>query len=154
MITGKQLKILHYLLNNNKLMDYKRDLVMEFSKGRCESSKKLTEQEAQNLIDHLNELDPSDKMRKKIISICYQIGMIYGDSAADKKMNQAKVYAFIKKIGYLKKDFNSYSRSELTKLIYQVEQILVSSKKKEERELLQNQEVENEIRKLLYESLT
>jgi len=154
MITAKQLKIMHFLLNNNKLMEYKRDLVLEYSGGRCESSKQLTEQEAQNLINHLNEHDPSDKMRKKIISICYQIGMIYGDSPEDRKMNQVKVYAFIQKIGYLKKPFNSYSRAELTKLIYQVEQILKSSQKKEERELLQNQEVENEIKKLLYESLT
>lgn len=154
LITANQLKVLHYLLNNNRMMDYKKDLVLEYSNGRCESSKQLTEAEAGMLIDHLKSVDPSDKERKKIISICYQIGMIYGDSVEDKKMNQAKVYAFIQKIGYLKKPLNSYSRSELPKLVYQVEQVLKSSHKRDARALLENQEVELEIKRLLYESLT
>ena len=152
LINQKQIRIIHSLLGANNLMEYKMDFIVEYSKGRVQSCKELTYQEAESLIEHLNKIDPSDRMRKKVISICYRIGMIYGDTPDDKKMNQAKVYSFVEKIGYLKKPLNSYKVAELGKLLYQFEQILKSSQKRAEKQILQSSEVEMEIKKLLYES--
>ena len=75
------------------------------------------------VIKMLQKNDPCDKMRKKIISICYQLGWIYNGNDDDKKMNMAKIDAFLKSRGYIKKPLNQYTKSELPKLVSQFQQI-------------------------------
>lgn len=153
-INNQQLRIMHSLLNNLNLMEFKADFVQEYSNGRVQSSKGLSEKEANELIDHLKKLDPSDRLRKKVISNCYQIGLIYGHTAEDKKMNLAVVNAFVLKHGYLKKELNSYKRVELPKLVYQFNAILASTIKKREKkleaEILQSAEIEHDIKMLIH----
>jgi hypothetical protein len=154
-ITHEQLKKLHTLLSQQGMMDYKKELVYEFSGHRTDSSKQLTLIEARELIMHLAENDPCNKMRRKIIAICYKIGMIYGSTQADKKINMAVINSFLLKRGYLKKPLNDYSRSELPKLVTQFEQVLKHNQKSFERKALseveKDPEVELELKKVLYE---
>lgn len=124
-ITAAQNRRLHQLLNETGLIEDKKDLVRSFTNGRAESSKELSVKEANRLILHLEGFhqthDPADRMRKKIFAICHHLQWIYGSSEVDKKLNQVKIDAFIKRYGYLKKPLNAYTRLELPKLVSQLE---------------------------------
>ena len=130
-ITPGQMKRLHALLNELGLKETKPELVYQVSNGRTASSKELGVDEAAALITHLSDKLPKkerspieircDQMRKKVFSLFRSMGYIYGDTEADRKMNQTIIYAMIKKIGYLKKDLNKYTFDELPKLVSQVE---------------------------------
>lgn len=106
-ITPSQNRRLHQLLNDLGLMEDKKELVRSFTNGRAESSKELSVDEAKRLIFHLEGIhktdDPADRRRKKVLAICYNMGWIFGNSPEDQKMNTAKINAFLKRYGYLKK---------------------------------------------------
>lgn len=107
-------------------------IVNELTGGRTESLKDITPDETQALIKHLErnnppKPNPADKMRKKILSIAYQMDWTI-------KVNDAKGYkgmsyrADLGRINrwciersYLKKPLNSYTYKELPKLISQFE---------------------------------
>lgn len=126
-ITPSQNRRLHQLLNELGAMEIKKELVSSFTRGRSDSSKDLTITEAKSLIVHLQGFqvndNPADRMRKKIIAICYKIEWIYGNSPEDRKMNMAKIDNFLKKAGCLKKPLNAFTVKELPKLVSQFEQI-------------------------------
>ncbi|WP_192821205.1 phage protein GemA/Gp16 family protein [Rufibacter sp. LB8] len=131
----EQNRRLHFLLNELGLMDYKAELVEQYSATKATSAKELTPQEAKALIEHLErskgrqanrpqiQRTPAEKMRRKIFAICYTIGWIEGESPADRAMNRAKIDSFCARNSYLRKPLNDYTLDELPKLVSQFEQI-------------------------------
>lgn len=110
-------------MHSTGAMPYKTDIILEFTQGRTSSARELTESEAVSIVKYLEKFDPCDRMRKKIFAICHTIGWLYDQTDIDRKLNQAKIDAFIKRYGYLKKALNKYSRQELPKLVSQFEAI-------------------------------
>ena len=125
---NKQLYALFTKLNMPN--DVRQDLAYQYSQGQSSSTKDLTQQQAQQLINHLNHLAKNvttntavpqgDKMRKKILSICHE--MNFADATG--KLNMANVNAHCIKVGYLHKPLNAYTTTELPYLVTQYEQIL------------------------------
>jgi len=127
--TKAQNKHLFALLNALGYDDEDRaELVSHFSCGRVVSSAELSQSEAEKLIKHLEGVksgriqqpmaeQASDRMRKKIIHYFHEMGWKNEEGKVDMK----RVYAFIKKRGFLKKSFNHYTSRELPRLVSQVE---------------------------------
>ncbi|HMN89787.1 MAG TPA: hypothetical protein PKD70_11190 [Saprospiraceae bacterium] len=80
-ITVAQIKRLHALLNELNLINNKQEMILAASGGRTSSSKGLTEQEAQFLIESLQaEKDNTvGRMRKKIIHLLCLLGYVMDD---------------------------------------------------------------------------
>lgn len=149
MTTGQNRR-LYQLLNQTGQVHFKAELVASFTGGRSLSSKDLTPNEARELIAHLERQvvaepkkpveipdSPSQRMRKKIFALCYQMGYIYGEKPEDKKMNQAIVLRMVERNGYLKpKPLNSYSESELVQLVSQFEAMQRNNNKQAARVLV------------------
>ena len=61
-ITKGQIKILHTLSSNQKLMGHKRELISSYTDQRTTSSREMTLHGAKEMIDRLSENDPFQKM--------------------------------------------------------------------------------------------
>lgn len=107
------------------------ELVSEFTGGQTTSLRKLTERELWKLEVRLEEMiaDPKkqagQRMRRKIIGILAARGVIN----AQGKPDMERVYAWVRRYGYLKKELNAYTVAELPKLVYQAESIMESDLK-------------------------
>lgn len=124
-ITPEQLRCLNTLVSKLKITkDKKEALVHAFSNSRSISSKYLYADEAAAMIKHLKELDPDEKLRKKVFAVAYEAGFIYGDSPEDKRMNTAKLNAFLLKCGTAKKELNAMTGAELARVVAQFKQIV------------------------------
>ena len=106
---------LHVLLNKLKIdAEGKAGMVSQYTNGRTDRSSKMTIDECQLLINQLNhDASPrngeSDKLRKKIISMCHEMGWeLEGGKADMNRINQ-----FCIKTGYLHKGLNDYQYDEL-----------------------------------------
>lgn len=125
---NQQNKTLHALLSKlNINLENKEQLAYNFSNGRTCKTSLLTIPECQALINHLQHLQnmqpkviPGDKMRKKIISICHELGW----QLKNGKVDINKVNHFCEQRSYLKKQLNSYTLNELPALVSQFEKIL------------------------------
>jgi hypothetical protein len=127
-ITPNQNKRLHQLLAMTGLKEEKKALVLEYTRGRSDSSREMLMAEAQGLIDHLeNSLktpEPSlqkeieaDKMRRKILSLSHELRWhLPGTSKLDMK----RVNDWCQQRGFGKKLLNDYTHAELTKLVSQL----------------------------------
>lgn len=134
-MTTEQNRRLHKLLTETKLMGFKAELVGSYTAGRSTSSKDLTTNEARELIRHLEgvanglqdstvpaEPKPGEKMRKKIFSLCWDMG--FCQESNTKEQNNSIVKGLVEKLGVLKpKQLNHYTEQELPKLVTQFEQI-------------------------------
>jgi predicted xylose isomerase-like sugar epimerase len=73
------------------------------------------------------EPPPGDIMRKKIFSICYELGYVAFDArklgrplnAEEHKANQQVIYKLVERVGYMFKPLMSYTRDELVGLVSQ-----------------------------------
>lgn len=93
----------------------RHDWCWRFSGGRTESSRELTDREALNIIADLEA--QTVKMRRKLISMCYDILWTTDGGKADvKRLDQ-----WCRKYGKYKKALNLHSSSELQVLITQFE---------------------------------
>jgi len=136
-----QNKQLHALLSKLKIdADTKKDLVLQFTNNREESTKELMVDECQNLINYLNAaqhgsttlkksggkvVDVCDKMRKKILSICHDLQWELPNGKIDwKHLND-----YLNKYGYLHKPLNDYTEKELPTLVTQFENLLLHATK-------------------------
>lgn len=132
--TLEQNKRLWSLCNSLKLdAETLQELVFGYSAGRTKSSKAMTMVECQALINHLdvikkdkysapvNNNDASQRMRRKIMSICHEMNW-----TADGKLDWKRINGFMLNSSYLKKAINAYSEQELPKLVSQFEQLLKS----------------------------
>lgn len=77
-INTAQIKLMHALLNELNLMEQKRDLVLSTTGGRTDSSRGMSYDEAQALIESLqaekaNTIEP---MRKKVIHLLCLLGYV------------------------------------------------------------------------------
>jgi hypothetical protein len=124
---------LHALLNQTGMMDSKVELVQDISNGRTSSSKELNVDEAKVLIGQLERMlptkqdaylpdeDPIQKRRRKVFALFAEMGYIYGQTADDRKINQAVVYRMVREHGVCKpNELNAYKADELLKLVNQL----------------------------------
>lgn len=137
-ISNAQLKKIHVLLRQFGVMEDKKELVLQFTNGREESSRKLTMEEAKNLLSHLSQYDPLDRMRRKVFALAYSADIIWGDSKENRQINIAKLNMFLREKGTVKKDLNKMNKVELIKVIGQFEQI-----KKHKQESKASKETKN-----------
>ena len=137
-----QNKRLHALVTKLNLDDeIKAELVYKFTGTRETSTSKMEVEECQALINHLQVAsknispaipkghgtgDKADKMRKKILSICYE--MNWTDDKG--KINWKTLNDYILKYGYLHKELKEYKEAELPILVTQFEKLLKQYYKK------------------------
>lgn len=122
-ITKPQLSKIHVLLNQLNLIGDKAGIVYQFTNGRTESTREMSQQEATALLRYLSAFDPCDRMRRKVFALAYEANIIYGDTPEDLKMNAAKLNAFLRERGTVKKDLNKMNKTELAAVVSQFEQI-------------------------------
>ena len=95
------------------------------------SLKQLKLTEYDKLIAHMNNFindhkkakkDASNDMRRKIIALFAKMGYLNDDGRVD----MGRVYWWVKKHGYLKKNLNEYTQKELPVLVTQAEKVYIS----------------------------
>ena len=134
----RQSNQLHAIIGKLKLSaDIKQQLVYDFTNGRETSTKEMEDHECDRLIVHLNgvarqmvqvvpvppprfENTKSNVMRRKIISICHEMGW----KKPDNKIDMARVNAFCIERGHQHKELDKYLEKELPMLITQFELML------------------------------
>jgi hypothetical protein len=137
-----QNKRLHALITKLSIdAEAKEELVYNFTGTRETSTSKMEVSECQNLINHLEvatrNLVPAipkgngnpnkaDKMRKKILSICYEMNWTNEKG----KINWKTLNDYLLKFGYLHKALNDYKEAELPTLVSQFEGLLKQFYKK------------------------
>jgi len=119
-VTAAQIKKIHILLRERNLMDKKEKLLLEFSDEWAVSTKDLTRVEAKRLITFLTkELDEIEGKMKglanSIWKIAWDMGIIYGNTEDDRKMNIAKLNMFCRQRGTVKRNLTEQSFGELKK---------------------------------------
>lgn len=136
--TRKQSNLLHMLLGRIKAdKEMKEELVLAATNGRSSSSYDLSVDECRILCKQLDEKlkatprpqlapppqqkwkTPEDRMRKYILSKCHEMGM----QKEGGKIDMVRVNALCRERGYLHKDLDEYTRTELPKLCTQVERM-------------------------------
>ena len=118
-ITKHQIKMIHTLLNNHRLMKYKREIIASYTDGRTESSREMTREEAQYMINRLAAEAPLQRMRRKVFALAREMGMIWGETKEDNRMNAAKINRFLKSRGAVKKPLNKLKYEELQQVVSQ-----------------------------------
>ena len=105
------------VLTKNKQQPRRHYWCWKFSNERTESSRELTDQEALGIINHFEA--QTIKMRRKLISLCYDILWVDDNGKADiKRLDQ-----WCQKYGKYKKKLNDHVSSELQVLITQFEKM-------------------------------
>lgn len=122
-ITPAQLKKIHVILNELGLMACKEKIISDCTDGRTASCRELTRHEAKTLIGVLCNMDDRHRHINAILYLAYNMEMIYGTSPEDKKMNVAKLDAFCKSRGSVKKALYLQNVTELKKTHRQFESI-------------------------------
>lgn len=120
-ITPQQLKCLNTLISLRGIdKDTKAMMVAGFSAHRCTSSKELSSEEAKQMIQHLQTLQPFQAeaavMRNKVLYYAHEMNW-----RTNGKIDMKRVDEWCKKYSYLKKDLDQYEYKELPKLISQIE---------------------------------
>ncbi len=70
------------------------------------------------------QAESANKMRRKVFALAREAGMIWGETADDKRMNAAKLDAFLVAHGCVKQPINAYTLAQLPKLVTQFQQIV------------------------------
>ena len=112
-------KQLHGLLKQTGLNPQKATLVNAYTAGRSESSRDLTNFEAEEMIKYLNltannNVEASQKMRRKIISMAHEMHWHLGST---QKIDMERLNTWCKVFGFGKKVLNQYTYLELPKLV-------------------------------------
>lgn len=131
---------LHALLHQKGLMAAKPHLVSSFTRGRTESSAKMHQYEAIDLVRYLQcqptptatpksptPAQQANRMRRKLIALAHSMGWHTthpqsGDTIAD----MPRIDAWCTKYGYLHKPLNAYTLTELPKLLSQFDKLYKS----------------------------
>ena len=129
LIAPTQKKRLHLLLNQTGNTENKATIVEGFTEGRTIHSSEMTQQEAFEMIDHLVNLASSDKrqtpenkMRRKLISLAYE--MRWAKPGDWKKAVQSIDKFCQGEHGKFKKPLNKHNYSELIQLVSQFGQFI------------------------------
>lgn len=130
-----QNKLTHALLAQTNLTANKADLVSGFTQGRTEKSSEMTEFEAREFIEYLKKQVPvkrtqqqisADKMRKRILSLAWEMAWIVYSTNEKPKVDVKRVNEWCLKYASLKKPFNDYLYNELPDLVTQFQNVYKS----------------------------
>jgi hypothetical protein len=131
--TTLQLRHLHKLLHDTDQMEIKAALVLQFTEGRSSHSSDMYIGECRELIAHL---DVTDKQRKRILSVCHQLGWYRRDASGSMVLRNGKgildydrIDAWCIRSGAYHKSLNKHTAQELSKLIFQIEAVQKSQLK-------------------------
>ncbi|WP_316777752.1 hypothetical protein [Pedobacter antarcticus] len=127
--TKAQVQKINILINKLQLKDDKAKIIKNYTGERTERSSLMSIEEARQLIMILVEHSPVERIKRLLFSLGYQSGILYGTTAADKKMNAAKLNMFLKERGAVKKELNAMNYSELIKIHRQFEGMVRNIKK-------------------------
>jgi DNA polymerase/3'-5' exonuclease PolX len=116
----KQIQKLQCLYRELKIVDHKKEVLLQFTNGRTDSTAGLSFEEARQLIQELAQHEPSERLRKAVFSFAYKAGIIYGDTETDKLINRAKLNMFLRDRGTVKKDIEKQTFPELKKTLGQM----------------------------------
>lgn len=130
--TQQQIKLIHTLLPDIYRQDreLKQELVSQFSEQGRVSTKELSTKEATALIAFLRTKQPAHRMRRKILSICYELGWVDQEG----NLEWQRIQSFNLKYGHAHKPrLNDYTEEELRLLVTQYERLLESSYKQDSK---------------------
>lgn len=126
-ITPEQIKYLHLLVVKCDLVEDKKHLVSQYTNGRTESSKEMTQTEARYLIASLKKMvsptedeKKADRMRRKIIGLAHECGW---HLAGTQRIDMERLDNWCLNSSYLKKKLDKYKLSELPRLVSQFEKV-------------------------------
>ena len=133
----KIFKHLMAMLTKTKLQGRRHAICWEYSNGRTESSKELSNTEMLTIIHDLEkgfkELDRCDVMRKKIISMAHEMGWRVKSQDVRSKSQDIKPKIDIQRVdnwcvkyGAYHKGLNAHNYTELVHLLSQFEQFYQS----------------------------
>lgn len=131
-ITTPQLKKIHTLLGQLGLMDRKPEIVHGFTEGRTESSRDMTLSEAKALIEWLEGSKERTIVIRRIWHLAYEMGIIIPGDQNEKAMNAAKLDAFCKERGTVKKAISAQSLKEIKRTVKQFEAMYKKHEAKQE----------------------
>lgn len=131
------LQQIHAALHRLGLLHQKANMVAGYTNERTESSKEMTQEEADAMLADLNKNQrkqvenntDKDKMIRKIIAMAREMGTVYREKVVDpqkglvEKSNYTKLNKWMKDNSYLKKPLNKYSYQELPKLVSQFQAV-------------------------------
>ena len=131
---------LYGLLNKKQMMEQRHQLFQSYSKKGSDDSRELSEDEIDELIRMLefytvggrqvgykNDFEKGDKMRKRVLSLCYEYGWTRHDVVKNRQaVDYPKLNAWMLKSSYLHKSLNKYKYDELPKLVTQFENVVKS----------------------------
>jgi hypothetical protein len=129
--TKSQIKVLHAALVRRGILDMKAAIVSDHTKGRTEHSSDMKYNEMKDLIDSLNaghnvrhsvDKEACNKMRRRILSMCFTIGWTrYSLMRLKQEVDYGILHTWMIKYSYLHKALNEYTYDELPKLVTQFE---------------------------------
>ena len=119
MASADQIKKLQCLYRELNIVEQKKEILLNFTNSRTDSTAGLTFDEARDLIQEIAQHEPSERLRKSVFSFAYMAGIIYGETDADKKINRAKLNMFLREKGTVKKDIEKQTMPELKKTLAQ-----------------------------------
>jgi len=124
-VSTAQIRKIHVLLNQKGLIGQKETMVNSVSRGRTQSTKELTFDEARELIIFLSEKGDESENKRKIFKAVWKLdrkmGIIYGNTDEDYQMNRAKLNMFCRQRGSVKKNIPEMNLIELRKIHRQFE---------------------------------
>jgi len=121
-MTPKQVKMVRILIGKAKLEKQKEDLVWSFSDERTIHLSELTQAETESIVAYLRNLtgqtaNPSDKMRRKILSIAHELQW----ELIDGRVNMERLNSWLIKSTPQKKPLDELSYQELAQVVSQIE---------------------------------
>jgi len=130
-VTNQQISTIHAILAKmGKVNDkeFKANLVKQYTSERGTSTKDLHYEEADAMITDLNGMQGGakpqaliNKKRRLLLYYAHQMSW-YKEG---RKLDMQRIDDWCEKSGYLHKKLNDYSLAELSKLIFQFEQVYI-----------------------------
>ena len=112
------------LLHKTNLMQQKANIVGGISFGRTESIRELTDAEANDLKEYLQEQDKqsdaANRMRRKVISMAHQLHWYKPNT---QKVDVEHINNWCLQYGSTKKKLNDHTVLELVKLVTQFKEV-------------------------------
>lgn len=123
-MTGKQIGMVRILINKAGLGKQKEDLVWSFSSERTVHLSELDQKETEEIVKYLRGLtgqidNPSDKMRRKILSFAHELHWELPDGRVD----MSRLNNWLLKYSPSKKPLDVLSSSELVVVVSQLESV-------------------------------
>lgn len=129
--TNKQLQAIHAMLYKKGMLKNKPYIIEGATAGRSSSSRDLTFEEANALLQTLNPtqstMNVSSRLMSKLFAMAFEMGwiteqtLVDGQGGIKKKKDYSRVHGWVEKYGYLKKPLREYIYKELPKLVSQFE---------------------------------